>query len=510
MHSRSWKLNVSARNSARRAVAWMVMVGVLMIASSAWAKKRVVVLSFSGPQGGKAEAAVAGAIKKRHTIVSQAQYTKAQKKLKAKKQTDKNVAKIAAEIQVDAVVSGSVKKKAGKLTVSVVVREGVSGQVKGSASFVLRGNKVDQKAKNEIDEQVLPLVDDVRGISEGGSAMSSGDDSGSVSADEPKKKGKKGNPEEETTPPTGSGSDDTGEQEAVPGVDDTKKVASTDGSESSPDSSVSKSSDGGEVSSSPQGDDHYARNGAFDVSLGVSALQRTLSFTVADGLANGPAGYDGALVPGALLEGEVYPMGFGKKTGVLANIGLTFMFDRVFVLKSKTMDTEYDTTQQRYGLGLRYRWLLGSSTTSPTVHFGIGYNNLAFTIDSGGKDIGLPNVEYSFVDPGAGIRMPLGTPSFALLADARYMIVLGAGDIASADNYGGGTVAGLDIDAGLEWRLMPRLPIRVGFKYVRIAYTFEDNGGKRVNNQDNNPATQDVGGALDTYLGGYATAGYIF
>src|SRR5262245_155786 len=108
--ARSWKLRDSARNSSRLAVAWLLALCVLLAGQTAFAKKRVVVLNFTGPQGAKASAAVAGVIKKRHTVVSSAQYTKAEKRLKAKKQTDKNVAKVAAEIQVDAVVTGVVKK----------------------------------------------------------------------------------------------------------------------------------------------------------------------------------------------------------------------------------------------------------------------------------------------------------------------------------------------------------------------------------------------------------------
>ena len=75
---RSWKLSDSAKNKARRTVAWLLALCVLLVGSSAaFAKKRVVVLTFTGPQGAKASAAVASAVKKRHTVVSSAQYTKA-------------------------------------------------------------------------------------------------------------------------------------------------------------------------------------------------------------------------------------------------------------------------------------------------------------------------------------------------------------------------------------------------------------------------------------------------
>jgi len=143
------------------------------------------------------------------------------------------------------------------------------------------------------------------------------------------------------------------------------------------------------------------------------------------------------------------------------------------------------------------------------VHVGIGYNSLSFVIDSGATAIGLPDVDYAYLDPNLGLRMPLGTDKFALLLDARYLLVLSSGEFSETANYGGGSVAGVDFDGGLEWRLMPRLPVHVGMRYVRIAYDF-DGSGMQTNNLDGDPSTPDVGGALDEYLGGYVTAGYIF
>jgi opacity protein-like surface antigen len=202
-------------------------------------------------------------------------------------------------------------------------------------------------------------------------------------------------------------------------------------------------------------------------------------------------------------------MAFGNPSGALAGLGVTFVFDRVFVLDSKYGDKTYSTTQQRLGAGLRYRLPLGNRPTLPTLHVGVGYNKISFLIDRGGDVVPLPDSDYTYIDPGLGVRYPLGTPRLALLADARYMLVLSDGDFSNAANYGTSTVAGIDVDAGLEFRLMPRLPIHAGFRYTRIAYTINGDGDLS-NNLDGNPNTQDVGGALDVYLGGYVTAGYIF
>ncbi len=486
----------------------MAALCVLLAASSAWAKKRVVVLDFTGPQSGKAEAAVVAAVKKKFTVVSSAQYTKAQKKLKAKKQTDKNVAKIAAEIQVDAVVSGTVKKKGGKWTLTLIVREGASGRVKGSPKIALRAPRIDQRAKDDIEAEVLPIVEGLDSISGGGGVNEFGaTDEPVATTEKPPKKGKKPPVEEEqpaTTPP----SDETGEEEAAPGVDDASKVASNEGGETGTDSSISKST-GDEGSATELVGSKYARDGAFQVEVGVSAIARSLTFNTRAGLdpKKEPNGYNGAIVPGALVSGEVYPLAFMSPGGALAGVGLTFVFDRVFLLKSKYGPDEYDSTQQRWGVGLSYRLNIGNRPTLPTIHVGIGYNSLSFTIDSGAKVI-LPNVDYVYLDPNLGVRLPLGTPKLAFLADARYMVISGSGQFSENAYYGGGTVKGIDLDGGFEYRLMDRMPIHLGVRYIRIAYDFDGTGAGTKNLDGTN--MNDVGGALDEYLGGYVTAGYIF
>jgi hypothetical protein len=45
--------------------------------------------------------------------------------------------------------------------------------------------------------------------------------------------------------------------------------------------------------------------------------------------------------------------------------------------------------------------------------------------------------------------------------------------------------------------------------YQRMAFSFDGTGAKS-NNLDMDPGSKDVGGALDLYLGGYVTTGYLF
>jgi hypothetical protein len=529
--------SVSARSSAR-ALGLLLGLVLLLAAAPAWAKKRVVVLGFSGPKAGQAQGAVTAAIKKKHTVVSAGQYTKAKKRLKVKKLNEKGHAKIAADLGVDAIVTGKVARKGTKWSLVVVVREGKSGKVKGTATIPLRGPKIDAKAKQAVAAKVLPLVNKTRPVSgapadeeeledEGGDEVAMNDDEDAPDeqdeeeAPPPKKKGKKvakaAPPpvepvDDEESPPPDTSEDD----EPVPGVDDEVARGGEAGDDDDPDSAVVKKGGGDDDVTSAIAGGKYARHAGFDGVAGGSIVTRSLTFTYRDSLPpqQQPAGYSGSPVPGAFVAAELYPLAFGNPKSTLAGLGLSFDLDRVLILKTRYTDRagmayEFGGAQMRWGVGVRYRLPIGDKPTLPTITAGVGYNKLSFDIGSGAVDTGVPNVDYSYVDPRIGVRFPLGSPRLALNVDAAYLIVLSSGVFQDAANYGDGTVAGLDIDAGLEFRPIPRLPIRLGVRYQRMAFSFVGNGAKS-NALDMDPTSKDVGGALDLYVGGYLTTGYLF
>jgi hypothetical protein len=240
------------------------------------------------------------------------------------------------------------------------------------------------------------------------------------------------------------------------------------------------------------------------------ARARKLSFTFAADLTDPqkPNGYNGAMVPAARIDVDLYPMAFGDKRGALAGLGVGLWFEKVIAIKSRLGMTEFPTSQTGFGAGLRYRWNMGHDAKLPTLTAGAGWNYLAFSISTDGVDIDLPDVSYSMIDVGIGGRIPFGMPQIALTLDARYLQILGAGDMQATSAYGGGSKLGFDLDAAIEARLAVRNVIRAGVHYTRIAFDF-DGSGEDTTMRDGSP-DQDVGGALDQYLGFYATFGYLF
>lgn len=507
----------SARSRRRRGgvVAAVAAFAVVLLAGApASARRRVVVMGFDGPQAGKAEAAVARVVKKKYDLVPAEKYTKAQKKLRLKKQTNANVAKIAAEIQIDAIVSGSVKRRGARWSLILRVREGASGGVVDTITIPLRAPRVDKRAEEDIAAQLLPSIGRVTPVGGGGA-----DDGASA------RKGKKGDKKKKRPAEPEDDEDDDGsiadDSPPPPPVRETRVAAAGD-DDDDPDTAIRKKKRGG------GGDDdggfaaagRWDRHAALDVAAGMSFSSRNLSFTYKDSLTDSqqPNSYRGGIVPGPFVAIEAYPLAFGGKRGALANLGVTLTYDTFIriggVLEPNAryqdetgMVHTYNTSQSRFGVGVRYRLPLGDKPTMPTLRLGGGYNRLSFRIETGGMDIDLPDVGYSYLDVGAGARVPLGTTRLALNADLKYLIVSDAGAFSRMEEYGGGSIAGVDVDAGLEFRPLARLVLRGGFRYQRIAFDFDGTG---TGTERDGMMGQDVGGALDTYVGGYVTAGYLF
>lgn len=261
--------------------------------------------------------------------------------------------------------------------------------------------------------------------------------------------------------------------------------------------------------------DLEARSRGLDVEAGLAGLNRNLGFSVATDLGEqAPQGYSGSFVPAAFLRAELYPFAFSLESdSPKRDIGLSAVYEKVLQIESQVpmSDVVLPTDQQRYAVGLVYRKNFGDDPTSPTLKVIAHYNQASFTLDKGpaqemGITVDVPNVTYTYFDPGLGLRYPF-SEKVALNAGAHFLFITSTGEMQQEDQYGSATVTGFDLDANLEYRLKPRLLLRVGGRAMGFAFDFDGNGALTDRNGD---MTQDVGGAFDRYLGGYATLGYLF
>jgi hypothetical protein len=247
---------------------------------------------------------------------------------------------------------------------------------------------------------------------------------------------------------------------------------------------------------------------AIELVAGASMTVRRMSFDVRPDLEQRPASYKGGRAAGAIVDATVYPLALGhSRSGILKDIGLTVMYDRVLKISSKSQLTgmTYDTKETRLGAGLVFRHAFGSSPTAPVVLGSFGYSSQVFRIAA---DLDTPNVKYTMFEPGIGLRVPV-TAKLIVGADAKFMAITSAGQIQQPEQYGTARVLGLEGALAVDYVFAGGMFARAAFRYETIDYSFKGNGSLAIN-RDGVGTTQDVNGARDTYFGGLATVGYLY
>jgi hypothetical protein len=521
----------SIASASNRLVAWLaaaaVAVAVLVVAPGmADARKKVAVLKFTGPKAAKFQKDVEKAVKKGNTVVSDGKYQAAAKKAKAKKVTEKNVAKVAKKLGLDGVVTGSVKKKGKRYTVSMSLR-GKDGSVVTTVKVTAKAAKFGAAEQRTLRNELIAAIDDLPDDDDGGSdsggfAASSGDSDSSDSDSSDSDTASSDTGSSDSDSGSASSDDQVASSDDGGSADDENPIGGGGGGASDSDGEIEKGAGEGSGESLTDEDsaDMAARGRAVDIAGGLSFIGRNLSFAVADGLEDTPQGYQGSLVAGAYITAEVYPLAFGKSKGAMRNIGMSFALDQVIKIESRLNYTDaggeeveatLPTSVQRYGIGLIYRMLLGAKVTGPTVKVSVRFNKSKFDIDKSdvpAEVVDIPNTDYTYVDPGVALRYPF-SPKLAVEAGGRFLALLSTGEINNADQYGQATALGFDLDAAVDYKVTPQIFVRGGGRYQTINLSF-DGTGDLSNNRDGDPTTQDVDSATDSSYGGYVQAGYLF
>jgi hypothetical protein len=480
------------------AAACVYVFGASLDIREAQAQKRVVVLSFSGPKAAKFQGDVEKALKKNNTLVAESKWKKTAKGLKATKVTAKNVKKVAKKLKVDAVVTGTVKRRGQRYQVSIVMRSAQSGQSVAEVDITARKAKFSARELSDVRAQLVPALDDLGGGGSDDEVASNDDDDNSgfrgSSDDGGELRGKDR---------VGDEGDDTGaaedepERTEVAAVDDEEKGGGGGGGSADVDVAASGSlAQTGPIS---------MRTAAIDLSVGLNATARNLSFVAAEGLANEPQEYSSSPVAGVFIGVDAYPLAWGGKggTSLLSNIGVTALFDRVIKLDSEVKDGDetvtIGTTMQRYAIGLQYRHLFGEKLW---VEVGARYNRLTFEIDeSDVVEVAVPNTDYTYIDPAIGARY-LISPKISAGVEVRVPLTLDSGEIQEDTQFGAATITAIEADLGADYLITKQLFARLGARLLTFGYDFDGTGD--LSNGD------DVTGARDLYYGGYLLAGYLF
>ncbi|HMG22047.1 MAG TPA: hypothetical protein VK607_12040, partial [Kofleriaceae bacterium] len=264
-----------------------------------------------------------------------------------------------------------------------------------------------------------------------------------------------------------------------------------------------------------------ANHAAIRLDVGGSVVQRSFKFNSAT-FTNKPKSLSIKPVPGARLDGEVYPLQLTGSQGKLANLGVGFEYDRTLSLNltatNNMMSYTVPVKQSHFAIGLRYRLGFGNTETSSTLTAGLDYGKSLFSTDrtavavdptaSAGIARDTPETEYTLIKPGLTFRFPV-TRMVAFSLGGEFLLVTGAGPIQRATSYGKARVYGGAASAALDIIVTKHIALRFSGEFTQIGYSFLG-GGALSNGLDGDMSSADVGGLADRSLGGAATLAVIY
>jgi hypothetical protein len=496
------------------------VVGLLFAAGTSEAKPRVAVVAFDGDDNGAVQEVVTDLLDGDYSVSGSKAVNRTVDKLGLDADmSDKDLKKLANELEVDAILRGDLSKKGQRKLLHVKVYlngKKVRGfkvefaSVKSEKFKTALKDKIDEKLsgasakpkKEEITEPVADEEDPIGGKK--GKKL--------AKTEKPEKAPKKGKDEEEVS------GDTTDEAAALKTAEDKPEGEEED--EDTKKTVAAADVDDEDVGGIEKGvtvERSSGRTANFDavrVDIGPSASFRTLRFNSRN-FEQAPKPYKNALVGGMRVGGEIYPLAFANPKSFLAGLGIAGQYDQTLKLElqsSAQLGTKFPVEQKHWAVGGRFRIGLGHSAKAPTVTVVGDYFHRKFIVDRSalmeGNIIDLPDVFYKGFDAGLEFRIPIYKQS-ALILGGQAIFVTDTGQIQKLNSYGQAKVTAGQGMAGIDIVFAKFIALRITGEFAQYAYDFTGNG-ELTYNRDLEPQSPDVGGAEDRYIGGAATLAVLY
>jgi hypothetical protein len=534
------------------------------VVPQASAKKAVVVMGIRGPKGGQASRLVARALAGRYRLVSRGRFARKAREL-GEGRSGRSMA--ARALRVAGIITGSITRAGGRWVLRLSVSSGHSGQMVGSATFPLRGTRLDPTTARRIPAGIARAMSRARaGPPLAGHSprrrkrrkrriavrverpppapppqapavqpqpappqpqpappQSGGFDDGTDLGSEPPPAAPvPRQPPVATAPPVApAGTGDTGFETppAAPRPRNDEDLGFEVDNEGQSNQRVPSYREKGSRNADEQFRISKKTSGRpewqhiLEFSFGMMAVSRNFDFNdpIYPAKADEHSNYRSGIVPAIVLDAAVYPLAYLNR-GPLANMGLVGRYYRVLGLKSQppTGNQPVNTTLHTLELGLRYRWNILKKNSSPTVYAGVEFGRLGFVIwDDQYNYVPLPDIVYLYLKLAlVGLEVPFYAKNrirVGLTGSFDYLLIFEAGEIENTDStgYGRSSTGGIDIGLGLFGSYYGFF-IKVNGFYRRIFYDF-DNACYH-----GKLGCRAAGGALDIYTGGSVLAGYSF
>jgi hypothetical protein len=505
-----------------RALAISIGVAVLLASGAALAKTRVAIVAFEGDDDGAVQEVVADLLDGDYTVSGAKTVNRTIDKLGFDSNlSDKDLKKLANELDVDAILRGDLSRKGTRKLLHVKVY--LNGKkVRGfKVEFAsINSEKFKSALKDKIDEKLSGQAPK-KAVEEAAPASDEEDPIGG--AKKTKKTAKADKAEMPKEPAEKQAKDEGGEDTENADKEeasDEKSADDEDGARKATKETAAADVDDEEVGVSASvtvGSSSSGRSAsrlAIRVDVGPSFSSRTLKFN-SRAFEEAPKTYQNAPVGGMRVGGELYPLAFGNPNSFMSGLGIAGHYDQTLKLNLQSTaqpGTKFPVTQKNWEIGARFRIAFGSSAKAPTVTLRGGYFHRMFKVDRTalmeGNLIDLPDVFYRGFDPGLEFRIPI-LKQVALVFGGEAVLVTNTGQIQKLYSYGQAKVIGGQGMAGIDVVIAGRVALRVTGEMSQFGFTFSGNGAQTYN-RDNDPSTPDVGGALDRYIGGSASLAVLY
>lgn len=220
------------------------------------------------------------------------------------------------------------------------------------------------------------------------------------------------------------------------------------------------------------------------------------------------------------LEGALYPIAIFHR-GPMANLGFAIRYYRVFMLQLLNNDAgvpadekgPFSTTYSVLELGLRYRWNILNSITSPTYIAGVDYGRQLFVIHDGQDLLKLPDITNQYLNLAlVGLEVPFtanNSWSLGMNVGFDYLLVFNSGHIENNDHtgYGRSSTGGIEVDAGLYFTIKGFfIKLNGSFRYLWYEFSPQE----CVNEKSRDNGCKNAEDASEKLASGYLRIGYAY
>jgi hypothetical protein len=367
------------------------------------------------------------------------------------------------ELQLSAWMTGVVKKRSGKLKLTVVVFDGAQHSLVGRTRLVGKTpSKLSEEIKDHLWRKSRYAIQFATAPGAAGAAAAAG---GVATA--------------ATTPAEVSVSG--GEAPAAAAASD--MTIAVEDAESPPKNDEVASASAADLDDEYGDEPSHHHAEAFRASFGVGSPFRNLAYSGPITTSLGDYTMSGA--PMFDVNAQFYPAA-PFTDGVASWFGLEVR--GAFALSTPTSDRDgnkFNSRYDAYHVGMRARMPLGAHYISAFT----GYGMNRFAISSDNKDLiaPTPSVDYRMIRTGLGGELGL-SDTFRLGLDAAFLSFLSVGDIGKW--FPRAQAAGLELSANASYSLTQGLFARFGMSYQRTFFDFNGQPDDKYRAQ----------GATDQYL----------